>query len=37
MTKIMRGIDDPLAGGSVIILKEKKREFDTWIRDFERC
>jgi hypothetical protein len=25
--------EDPLAGGRVIVLKEGKRSFDTWIRD----
>ena len=34
VTKIMRDPKkDPLAGGRLIVLKEGKREFDTWIRD----
>lgn len=34
ITKIMKNPkEDPLAGGRVIVLKEGKREFDTWIRD----
>jgi len=33
VTKIMKDPEDPLAGGRVIVLKEGKREFDTWIRD----
>jgi predicted phosphodiesterase len=33
VTKIMKNPEDPIAGGRVIILKEGKREFYTWIRD----
>ena len=33
ITKTMREPDDPKAGGRVIILKEGKRKFDTWIRE----
>lgn len=33
VTKVMKGEDDPLAGGRIIVLKEGQREFDTWIRD----
>lgn len=34
VTKIMKNPEeDPLAGGRIIVLKEGKREFDTWIRD----
>jgi len=34
VTKVMKNPEeDPLAGGRVIILKEGKRKFDTWIRD----
>jgi hypothetical protein len=33
VTKKMKDAADPLAGGRVIILKEGKREFDTWIRE----
>ncbi len=33
ITKIMKEPEDPLAGGRVILLKEGKHEFDTWIRD----
>ena len=33
VTKIMRSVEDPLAGGRVIVLKEGERMFDTWIRD----
>ena len=36
VTKVMRNPDeDPLAGGRVIVLKEGKRTFDTWIRDMD--
>ena len=33
VTKKMKDAADPLAGGRVIVLKEGKREFDTWIRE----
>jgi hypothetical protein len=33
VTKTMADVDDPKAGGRVIVLKEGKREFDTWIRE----
>ncbi|RIH64515.1 phosphohydrolase [Mariniphaga sediminis] len=33
VTKVMKGEDDPLAGGRIIVLKEGQRKFDTWIRD----
>ena len=33
VSKKMKGEDDPLAGGRVIVLKEGQRSFDTWIRD----
>jgi predicted phosphodiesterase len=34
VTKVMKDPEeDPLAGGRIIVLKEGKREFDTWIRD----
>jgi len=33
VTKVMRGEEDPLAGGRVIVLTEGKHQFDTWIRD----
>jgi hypothetical protein len=33
VSKVMRGAEDPLAGGRVIVLKEDARSFDTWIRD----
>ena len=33
VTKKMKDSSDPLAGGRVIVLKEGKREFDTWIRE----
>ena len=33
VTKKMKDASDPLAGGRVIVLKEGKREFDTWIRE----
>lgn len=33
VSKVMKDKEDPLAGGRVILLKEGKREFDTWIRD----
>jgi hypothetical protein len=29
----MKDPADPLAGGRVIVLKEGKRQFDTWIRE----
>ncbi len=35
VTKRMKGAGDPLAGGRVIVLKRGKREFDTWIRQFD--
>lgn len=36
VTKVMRNPkEDPLAGSRVIVLKEGKREFDTWIRDMD--
>ena len=34
VSKIMKDVEDPVAGGRIIILKEGKREFDTWIREF---
>lgn len=34
VSKIMKNPEDPLAGGRVIVLKQSKRVFDTWIRDF---
>jgi hypothetical protein len=33
VSKIMKDKEDPLAGGRVIVLKEGKRQFDTWIRE----
>ena len=33
VSKVMKDADDPLAGGRVIVMKEGKHEFDTWIRD----
>lgn len=34
VTKVMKNPkEDPLAGGRVIVLKEGKRQFDTWIRE----
>ncbi len=33
VSKIMKDKEDPLAGGRVIILKQGKRLFDTWIRE----
>lgn len=33
VTKTMAEAEDPKAGGRVIVLKEGKREFDTWIRE----
>ena len=33
VTKKMKDPADPLAGGRVIVLKEGRREFDTWIRE----
>lgn len=33
VSKVMRGADDPLAGGRVIVLHEGARRFETWIRD----
>ena len=33
VSKVMKDKEDPLAGGRVIVMKEGKREFDTWIRD----
>ncbi|SFT37234.1 Calcineurin-like phosphoesterase [Algoriphagus locisalis] len=34
VTKMMKNLEeDPLAGGRVIVIKEGKREFETWIRD----
>lgn len=33
VSKIMKSPEDPLAGGRVIVLKEGKREFETWIRE----
>lgn len=33
VSKKMKGEEDPLAGGRVILIKEGKRSFDTWIRD----
>ncbi len=34
VTKVMPNpAEDPLAGGRVIVLKEGRRKFDTWIRD----
>ena len=33
VTKKMKDPEDPLAGSRVILLKEGKREFDTWIRE----
>jgi hypothetical protein len=35
VSKIMKDADDPLAGGRVIVLKQGKRQFDTWIRDYK--
>lgn len=36
VTKVMKNPEeDPLAGGRIIVLKEGKREFDTWIRDMD--
>jgi len=34
VSKIMKNPEDPLAGGRVIVLKQGKRKFDTWIREF---
>jgi hypothetical protein len=33
VSKIMKDAEDPVAGGRIIVLKEGKREFDTWIRE----
>jgi predicted phosphodiesterase len=33
VSKVMKDADDPMAGGRVILLKEGKREFNTWIRE----
>ena len=33
VTKKMKDADDPIAGGRVILMKEGKRQFDTWIRE----
>lgn len=33
VSKIMKAPEDPLAGGRVIVLKQGKRQFDTWIRE----
>ncbi|MEI6275640.1 MAG: metallophosphoesterase family protein [Prolixibacteraceae bacterium] len=33
VSKIMKDKEDPLAGGRVIVLKQGKRTFDTWIRE----
>jgi predicted phosphodiesterase len=35
VTKVMKDEEDPLAGGRIIVLKEGRREFDTWIRDMK--
>lgn len=36
VTKVMKNPDeDPLAGGRIIVLKEGRRTFDTWIRDMD--
>jgi hypothetical protein len=36
VSKVMKNPkEDPLAGGRVIVLKEGKRQFDTWIRDMD--
>ncbi|SHF32110.1 3',5'-cyclic AMP phosphodiesterase CpdA [Mariniphaga anaerophila] len=35
VSKVMKGADDPLAGGRIIVLKEGRREFDTWIRNMK--
>ena len=34
VSKIMKSPEDPLAGGRVIVLKQGKRQFDTWIREY---
>lgn len=34
VSKIMKNEEDPLAGGRVILLKQGKRAFDTWIREY---
>ncbi|MCK3682820.1 metallophosphoesterase family protein [Maribellus sp. YY47] len=33
ISKKMKGEEDPLAGGRVIVMKDGQRSFDTWIRD----
>ena len=35
VSKIMKDPEDPKAGGRVIVLKSGKREFETWIRQFD--
>ncbi len=35
VSKIMKDPEDPKAGGRVIVLKNGKREFETWIRQFD--
>lgn len=34
VSKIMKNPEDPIAGGRIIVLKQGKRAFDTWIREF---
>jgi len=33
VSKIMKDPEDPIAGGRVIVLKQGKRQFETWIRE----
>jgi len=35
VSKFMKDPEDPKAGGRVIVLKKDKREFETWIREFD--
>lgn len=35
VTKKMKSADDPTYGGRVIVLRNGKREFNTWIREYE--
>lgn len=34
VSKIMKNVEDPLAGGRVILIKQGRRAFDTWIREY---
>ena len=33
VSKIMKDPEDPIAGGRIIVLKQGKRQFETWIRE----